>query len=248
MLVWEAYRQVCRVAALCGTHEEYRTPTINDNLNPIWETDNRFTFQAGGSDSTLELEVFNANKVFSNQSLGFLKVDFRSLQPQVGNVWGSEMGLRLAIGSFTSVIRAAPLLVANLFRHHRELRPPRSPHGAMVGRSRLTAHCTDSRRNVVLREPCGLTGGNRKTIRGAKGSMYGEESQASNLSAAPRTLLRDMLARARARCGVSVAWPTPRPRRGAPLGDLCRSRHERRRMDDGCRRGGYARIRLRSGC
>lgn len=65
------------VAAKVGKHEE-KTPTINNDLNPVWTDKNRFKFPVGSKDTMLELEVWNSN-VFRNDSLGRAVVDLRAL-------------------------------------------------------------------------------------------------------------------------------------------------------------------------
>lgn len=58
---------------------EYKTPHINNNLNPIWENNNYFKFEVGLEDTTLMLEVLNKN-TFKDDSLGTAELDLRALQ------------------------------------------------------------------------------------------------------------------------------------------------------------------------
>eukprot|EP00913_Durusdinium_trenchii_P032159 g30113.t1 len=54
--------------------QEFTTPVISNNLNPVWEADNRFTLTVTEEDKLLELEVKNSNH-FRDDSLGhYLKV------------------------------------------------------------------------------------------------------------------------------------------------------------------------------
>lgn len=49
---------------------EQRTSTIKNDLDPVWSNDNEFSFTLGESDGVLELEVFNANAVMKDTTLG----------------------------------------------------------------------------------------------------------------------------------------------------------------------------------
>ncbi|CAE8623444.1 unnamed protein product [Polarella glacialis] len=60
-----------------------KTPTINNNLNPVWQDNNKFSFTVQSTDRYLELQVCNAN-VVSDDSLGSTKLDLVSLPP---NEW-----------------------------------------------------------------------------------------------------------------------------------------------------------------
>uniref|UniRef100_A0A7S4S8K4 C2 domain-containing protein n=1 Tax=Alexandrium monilatum TaxID=311494 RepID=A0A7S4S8K4_9DINO len=61
--------------------KEFRTPTISNNLNPVWSTGNTFTFSLPeeGEPGHLSLEVLNDNVVIREQSLGTLSVDLRNV-------------------------------------------------------------------------------------------------------------------------------------------------------------------------
>ncbi|CAK9000225.1 unnamed protein product [Durusdinium trenchii] len=69
--------------------QEFTTPVISNNLNPVWEADNRFTLTVTEEDKLLELEVKNSNH-FRDDSLGRTSLDFRSLTP---NAWHSHKDL-----------------------------------------------------------------------------------------------------------------------------------------------------------
>lgn len=58
----------------------HKTPTINNNLNPVWATGNDFFFKLGEADQKLDLQVFNSN-VIRDDSLGTTSLDVRTLQP-----------------------------------------------------------------------------------------------------------------------------------------------------------------------
>jgi hypothetical protein len=54
---------------------EHRTPTIDDDLNPVWKDRNQFSFNLGEADTYLELEVFNENNTMrKDDTLGRFKV------------------------------------------------------------------------------------------------------------------------------------------------------------------------------
>eukprot|EP00927_Polykrikos_kofoidii_P072444 TRINITY_DN68561_c0_g1_i1.p1 TRINITY_DN68561_c0_g1~~TRINITY_DN68561_c0_g1_i1.p1 ORF type:complete len:710 (-),score=129.87 TRINITY_DN68561_c0_g1_i1:57-2186(-) len=59
---------------------EQKTATIANDLNPVWHTNNEFSFSVGVQDGTLELEVMDANKVFSDTSLGKINVALQKLE------------------------------------------------------------------------------------------------------------------------------------------------------------------------
>mmetsp|Transcript_140084 Transcript_140084/g.349100 ORF Transcript_140084/g.349100 Transcript_140084/m.349100 type:complete len:639 (-) Transcript_140084:114-2030(-) len=59
---------------------EYRTPSMRDNANPIWISDNVFIFNLVGASNQLTLEVMDESNRFENQSLGSCGVDLRELQ------------------------------------------------------------------------------------------------------------------------------------------------------------------------
>uniref|UniRef100_A0A7S4Q776 C2 domain-containing protein n=1 Tax=Alexandrium monilatum TaxID=311494 RepID=A0A7S4Q776_9DINO len=67
------------VQAKVGKQVE-KTPTLNNNLNPVWSDKNRFKFSVGPKDTSLDLEVWNSN-VFRNDSLGRAIVDLCTLPP-----------------------------------------------------------------------------------------------------------------------------------------------------------------------
>jgi len=67
---------VCQVGK-----NKHQTPTVDNNLNPSWSTDNQFNFQLGKKDKTLELQVFNSNTMRADQSLGTTSVDLLTLRP-----------------------------------------------------------------------------------------------------------------------------------------------------------------------
>eukprot|EP00931_Biecheleriopsis_adriatica_P058630 TRINITY_DN34953_c0_g1_i1.p1 TRINITY_DN34953_c0_g1~~TRINITY_DN34953_c0_g1_i1.p1 ORF type:complete len:354 (+),score=85.72 TRINITY_DN34953_c0_g1_i1:36-1064(+) len=69
--------------------QEHTTPVINNDLNPIWDHDNKFTLTVGPGDKLLNLEVMNSN-VFRADSLGTTSLDFRSLAP---DVWHTQRDL-----------------------------------------------------------------------------------------------------------------------------------------------------------
>jgi len=68
--------------------QEFTTPVINNDLNPVWHVDNKFTLQVD-KESLLELEVKNSN-ILSDDSLGRTSLDFRSLP---ANAWHSRRDL-----------------------------------------------------------------------------------------------------------------------------------------------------------
>eukprot|EP00931_Biecheleriopsis_adriatica_P026545 TRINITY_DN16150_c0_g1_i1.p1 TRINITY_DN16150_c0_g1~~TRINITY_DN16150_c0_g1_i1.p1 ORF type:complete len:868 (+),score=138.83 TRINITY_DN16150_c0_g1_i1:102-2606(+) len=60
---------------------EHTTPVINNNLNPEWKEDNRFTFKSkDAQNDQLELEVVNSN-MMRDDILGRLALPLRSLAP-----------------------------------------------------------------------------------------------------------------------------------------------------------------------
>eukprot|EP00929_Paragymnodinium_shiwhaense_P092974 TRINITY_DN5300_c1_g3_i1.p1 TRINITY_DN5300_c1_g3~~TRINITY_DN5300_c1_g3_i1.p1 ORF type:complete len:2162 (-),score=437.98 TRINITY_DN5300_c1_g3_i1:113-6598(-) len=56
--------------------EEHKTPTINNNLNPVWKKDNMFTFNVRDASATLEFKVMNSNYL-KNDCLGKLSVSLQ---------------------------------------------------------------------------------------------------------------------------------------------------------------------------
>lgn len=58
---------------------EHKTPTINDNLNPVWKDNNLFDFKVGVEDTTLYLKVMNSNYI-KDDSLGEAELDLRTMQ------------------------------------------------------------------------------------------------------------------------------------------------------------------------
>mmetsp|Transcript_11548 Transcript_11548/g.32486 ORF Transcript_11548/g.32486 Transcript_11548/m.32486 type:complete len:618 (+) Transcript_11548:54-1907(+) len=62
---------------------EFRTPTVVNNLNPVWTTENSFVFTmpVHAEPGLLSLEVVNSNSVLREQSLGTLTIDIQSLPP-----------------------------------------------------------------------------------------------------------------------------------------------------------------------
>lgn len=69
--------------------QEHSTPVINNDLNPVWNDGNSFTFSVGYEDRLLDLEVMNSN-IFRNDSLGRTTLDFRSL---AADVWHQQRDL-----------------------------------------------------------------------------------------------------------------------------------------------------------
>jgi hypothetical protein len=66
------------VVARLGAHEE-RTPAVNNDSHPIWNSDNRFRFRVGPAHAaTLELEVLD-HTAMRNLSLGTLSVPVNAL-------------------------------------------------------------------------------------------------------------------------------------------------------------------------
>lgn len=61
--------------------QEHRTPTIDNNLNPVWTSKNEFTLKVGDTDDTLCLEVMNDNRIMKYDSLGTTSVALWSLPP-----------------------------------------------------------------------------------------------------------------------------------------------------------------------
>lgn len=70
-------------------NQEFLTPVINNNLNPVWDADNKFTLTVTAEDTLLELEVKNSN-LLRDESLGRTSLDFRSLTP---HVWHTQKDL-----------------------------------------------------------------------------------------------------------------------------------------------------------
>eukprot|EP00435_Cladocopium_sp_Y103_P062185 s360_g23.t1 len=70
-------------------NQEFLTPVINNNLNPVWDADNKFTLTVTAEDKLLELEVKNSN-LLRDDSLGRTSLDFRSLTP---HVWHTQKDL-----------------------------------------------------------------------------------------------------------------------------------------------------------
>merc|ERR1712048_1086720 len=62
--------------------QERRTPAIDNNLNPVWDKDNEFSFHIGEQDGTLEMEVRNSNIMIDN-SLGKTTLALWSLEQGV---------------------------------------------------------------------------------------------------------------------------------------------------------------------
>eukprot|EP00930_Biecheleria_cincta_P101844 TRINITY_DN93493_c0_g1_i1.p1 TRINITY_DN93493_c0_g1~~TRINITY_DN93493_c0_g1_i1.p1 ORF type:complete len:701 (+),score=101.70 TRINITY_DN93493_c0_g1_i1:63-2165(+) len=58
--------------------EEHSTPTINNELNPVWKEGNEFSFALQGDSTTLELEVFNKN-LFADDTLGMTSLSLGRL-------------------------------------------------------------------------------------------------------------------------------------------------------------------------
>lgn len=60
---------------------EFRTPTINNSLNPTWTMGNHFTFHLPRDEDPglLTLQVINENNIVKENSLGTLTVDLRGL-------------------------------------------------------------------------------------------------------------------------------------------------------------------------
>eukprot|EP00928_Gymnodinium_smaydae_P066480 TRINITY_DN4948_c0_g2_i1.p1 TRINITY_DN4948_c0_g2~~TRINITY_DN4948_c0_g2_i1.p1 ORF type:complete len:488 (+),score=146.45 TRINITY_DN4948_c0_g2_i1:71-1534(+) len=59
---------------------EQKTPVLKDNLNPVWDKDNVFTFTVKSIDDTLELEVMNKCNLKSDQPLGKTTVALKTLK------------------------------------------------------------------------------------------------------------------------------------------------------------------------
>lgn len=57
---------------------EHRTPTIDNDLNPVWRTDNVFRFEVAGHSVLLDFEVMNSN-VIRDDSLGRTSIDAAAL-------------------------------------------------------------------------------------------------------------------------------------------------------------------------
>lgn len=62
-------------------NQKERTQTIDNNLNPVWTSQNEFAFRVGDSNTRLRLSVWNANTIRGDQSLGWLEVDLNTLPP-----------------------------------------------------------------------------------------------------------------------------------------------------------------------
>ncbi|CAE8743068.1 unnamed protein product [Polarella glacialis] len=60
--------------------KEHRTPTIDNDLNPVWTRSNEFSFPVSADDGSLELEVMNSN-ILKNDCLGSTSVGLWSLPP-----------------------------------------------------------------------------------------------------------------------------------------------------------------------
>lgn len=60
--------------------QEQKTPTINDNLDPVWNDKNLFNFRFGEQDTVLQLEAMNANR-FKDDSLGIAELDLTNVPP-----------------------------------------------------------------------------------------------------------------------------------------------------------------------
>merc|ERR1712039_417804 len=56
-----------------------RTPTIDNNLNPVWTTRNEYAFGVVAQDGELELEVLNANVIREDDTLGKASMAFWTL-------------------------------------------------------------------------------------------------------------------------------------------------------------------------
>eukprot|EP00930_Biecheleria_cincta_P092741 TRINITY_DN82760_c0_g1_i1.p1 TRINITY_DN82760_c0_g1~~TRINITY_DN82760_c0_g1_i1.p1 ORF type:complete len:334 (+),score=65.06 TRINITY_DN82760_c0_g1_i1:35-1036(+) len=69
--------------------QEHSTPVIDNDLNPVWNDGNSFTFSVGHEERLLDLEVMNSN-IFRNDSLGRTTLDFRSL---AADVWHQQRDL-----------------------------------------------------------------------------------------------------------------------------------------------------------
>merc|ERR1712151_667125 len=66
------------VVAKVGRTEK-KTPVISNDLNPIWSEHNRFAFEVNEQDASLDMEVFNRNNIFNNDSLGKTSVDLHAV-------------------------------------------------------------------------------------------------------------------------------------------------------------------------
>ncbi|CAK0805783.1 unnamed protein product, partial [Prorocentrum cordatum] len=72
------------VVATVG-RQQHKTPTIDDTLDPVWESFNSFTFSVGDDEHELRLEVFNENNSMRrDDSIGFFVLDLRYIPH---NVW-----------------------------------------------------------------------------------------------------------------------------------------------------------------
>eukprot|EP00930_Biecheleria_cincta_P063906 TRINITY_DN4944_c1_g2_i1.p1 TRINITY_DN4944_c1_g2~~TRINITY_DN4944_c1_g2_i1.p1 ORF type:complete len:1994 (-),score=345.92 TRINITY_DN4944_c1_g2_i1:416-6397(-) len=60
-------------------NSEQKTPTIDNDLNPVWKNDNVFNFEVTADQNKVELEVMNSN-TFRDSSLGSCEFDLRSIQ------------------------------------------------------------------------------------------------------------------------------------------------------------------------
>eukprot|EP00927_Polykrikos_kofoidii_P040295 TRINITY_DN3447_c0_g1_i1.p1 TRINITY_DN3447_c0_g1~~TRINITY_DN3447_c0_g1_i1.p1 ORF type:complete len:701 (-),score=137.96 TRINITY_DN3447_c0_g1_i1:125-2179(-) len=59
--------------------EEKETPVIQNNLNPVWDSENEFSFSVGPRDEMMVLQVWNSNMLMPASSLGYTSVAFRTL-------------------------------------------------------------------------------------------------------------------------------------------------------------------------
>jgi len=105
------------VAVRVGQGQEQRTPIIMNNLNPVWQDGNTFTFHVKDDDSELTLEVMNSN-YRNDDKLGSAKLALHSLEP---NKWGSHKE-KLHEGSGGEVEFDAFLKPTEHFRLRGELR------------------------------------------------------------------------------------------------------------------------------
>lgn len=60
-----------------------KTPTINNDLNPVWKTGNEFTYTLHEEDEYLDIEVFNSNYTI-DETLGRLRLSL--VRPPCGEV------------------------------------------------------------------------------------------------------------------------------------------------------------------
>jgi len=59
--------------------QEFDTPVIDNNLNPVWTGGNEFAFSVSPADKEVHLHVWNSNLVLPASSLGYLSMPFRDL-------------------------------------------------------------------------------------------------------------------------------------------------------------------------